>query len=195
MEDQDYGRSVGLNILNTLKSEVTPPKESLGDGNSTGAVYADIVYEARVQGPKRTDTLWFKLITVALEMCELNLPVSKNYNLLFGPPTEVTGLSKKDTLLGRAGDIKRIFDRALLEVNKYDPPEEQIDVDFRRRFPDRIKHPHPQADAREKIRQGRLALKWGLIQDINRCLRLVSVFKMWDYYIDLLIISFMKLIV
>jgi hypothetical protein len=177
MEDLDYDRPVGLNILNTLKSEVTLLKESLGDGNPTGAVYADIVYEDRVQGLNRTEALWFKLIGVVLERCELNLPVSKNYTLLLGPPTEATGISKKDTLLGRAGDIKRILDKTLLGVNTYNPPEEQTDVDFRRRFPDRIEHTHWQADERDKIRQHRLTMKWGLIQDINRCLKLVSVFK------------------
>ncbi len=162
--------------MNTLKHEVTLLKESLGDGKPTGAVYADIVYEARVQGPNRTDALWFKFIGVDLERCELNVGLSKNYTLLIGPPTEATEW-EKDTLLGRAVDIKRILDKALSEVNKYDPPEEETDVEFRKRYPDRIEHPHWQADERDKIRQLRLTMKWGLIQDINRCLTLAAVYK------------------
>jgi hypothetical protein len=162
--------------LNTLKHEVTLLKESLGDGKPTGAVYADIVYEARVQGPECTDALWFKLIGVALERCEVNVGLSKTYTLLLGPPTEATEW-EKDTLLGRAVDIKRILDRALSEVNKYDPPEYQQDVEFRKRFPDRIEHSHWQADERDKIRKRRLTMKWGLIQDINRCLTLATVYK------------------
>ena len=187
MQDSDYRRPVGLNILNGIKSELKMLKTYLGDSlKPTGAVYAEIVFDDRVQGLHRTEALWFKLICAALEICDLNQPVSnvKNYVLLLGSPTEDTGPSKKDTLRGRSGDIKSFLNRALSELNKYEPKQDPRDVDFRIRFPDKIEHPNPQADAREEIRQRRLALKWGLIQDVNKCMTLATVFAAYCKRMD-----------
>jgi hypothetical protein len=57
MEGPNYGRPVGLNIFNAIKSGMTHLKESLGNGDPPHKVgslqgseseYADIVWETRV---------------------------------------------------------------------------------------------------------------------------------------------------
>ena len=172
MTDAVYGRAVGLNMFNSLASAVKLLKASLGNANLDGATYAGIVYEARVQGPNRTEAFWWKLIGVALEMCDLKSPVSTTYTLLMK-------LSPEDNIDGRARDIHRILDRALQDLNAYVPKDEYVmqDAEWIKRFPDSKTHSYPERDAREKIRQGKFAMKSRLIGDIQECLTLATVYK------------------